>query len=73
MELVSGNKIPETFLSGGKQIAQSGNTELTLTGSLQVLKLEQAGRWTKQRAFRILETTSISSLWNVLKEIQKSI
>ena len=73
MELAGANKIPETFLSEGKQIAQSGNTELTLTASLQVLKLYQADRCKKLRAFRILETAAISSLRNVLKEIQKTV
>lgn len=44
MELVGANKIPETFLGGGKQIARSGNAELTLTWSSQVLKPYQTGR-----------------------------
>lgn len=73
MELVGSNEIPETFLSGVKKIDDSGSIELTLTGSLQVMKLYHADRCTKLRAISILETTSIPYLWNVYKEIQKTV
>lgn len=73
MELVGSNEIPEPFLSGVKKIDVSGSIELTLTGSLEVMKLYHADRCTELRAISILETTSIPCLWSVYKEIQKTV